>query len=118
MLVSCLHKNKVPSEIIQPKEMQNILWDVMRAQALSVEIAHRDSLVNEVAETKELNKKIFEIHKISSSDFDRSYAWYTKHPDVMRIIFDSMNIQIQRLNALKLKERGKPLNEGSKNKIP
>ena len=71
LFVSCLEKNKVPSEIIQPKEMQNILWDVMRAQTLSSEIARKDSTVNEIAETKVLTQKVFEIHNIKSSDFNK-----------------------------------------------
>ena len=117
MLVSCLEKNKVPSEIIQPKKMQNVLWDVIRAQTLSVEIARKASMVNEVTETKALTQKVFEIHNITSKDFDRSYAWYTKHPDMMRNIFDSLNIQNQRENELKLKERKKPFKEDSIKKI-
>lgn len=113
MLISCLGKNKVPSGIIKPKEMQNILWDVIRAQALSVEIAHKDSTINEVTETKALSQKIFEIHNIKSADFDRSYTWYTNHPNMMLTIFDSLNNQIQRQNELKMKERSKPFKKDS-----
>jgi hypothetical protein len=103
ILSSCSGKNKVPAEIIQQKEMQSILWDVIRAQTLSGEIARRDSSINEIAETKLLTQKVFEIHNITPSAFDLSYAWYTSHPEVMRIIFDSMNIQNQRQNDLKMK---------------
>ncbi len=108
MLFSCLGKNKVPAGIIKPKEMQNILWDVIRAQALSVEIARKDSTLNEVTETKALSQKIFEIHNIKSADFDRSYTWYTNHPNMMLTIFDSLNNQIQRQNEIKIKEMSKP----------
>ena len=104
-MVSCSGKNKVPAEIIQPKEMQSILWDVIRAQALSAEIARKDSTINGVTETKALNKKIYGIHKITSATFDKSYAWYTNHPDMMRLIFDSLNVQKQRDNELFLKEK-------------
>ena len=103
ILFSCSGKNKVPSGIIQQKEMQNILWDVIRAQALSGEMARRDSSINEIAETQLLTGKVFEIHNITPSAFDLSYAWYTSHPEMMRIIFDSMHSQNQRQNDLKLK---------------
>ena len=103
ILFSCSGKNKVPAEIIQQKEMQDILWDVIRAQALSGEIARKDSSINEIAETKLLTQKVFEIHNITPSAFDLSYAWYTSHPEMMRIIFDSMNSQNQRQNDLKMK---------------
>lgn len=109
LLWSCSEKNKVPAEIIQPNEMQNILWDVMRAQALSTEIARKDSGINEIAETKVLTQKVFEIHNIDSIAFTRSYSWYTNHPDVIRVIFDSLNAQNQRETQLEIKERNHPL---------
>ena len=113
ILFSCSGKNKVPAEIIHPKEMQNILWDVMRAQALSGEMARKDSTINEIAETKRLTQKVFEIHNITSSAFDQSYSWYTSHPEMLRIIFDSMNIQNQRRNDLRMKGGYKPFKEDS-----
>ena len=103
ILFSCSGKNEVPPGIIQQKEMQNILWDVIRAQALSGEMARRDSSINEIAETQLMTRKVFEIHNVTPSAFDLSYAWYTSHPEMMRIIFDSMNSQNQRQNDLKLK---------------
>jgi hypothetical protein len=103
ILFSCSGKNKIPPEIIQQKEMQNILWDVIRAQALSAEMARKDSTINEVAETKILTQKVFEIHHTTSSAFDQSYSWYTGHPEMMRIIFDSMYIQNQRQNDFRMK---------------
>lgn len=108
ILFACSGKNKVPQDVIQQKEMQKILWDVIRAQALSGEMARRDSTINEEMETKKLTRKVFEIHKITSPAFDRSYAWYTSHPEMMRVIFDSMNIQNQRQTDARMKERHRP----------
>ncbi|HWH62909.1 MAG TPA: DUF4296 domain-containing protein [Ginsengibacter sp.] len=109
LFISCLGKNKVPSEIIKQDEMKKILWDVIRAQALSTAIARKDSTVNEVAETKVLTQKVFEIHKITSTAFNQSYTWYTNHPDMMRTIFDSLNAQNQRESQLDMKEENHPL---------
>lgn len=107
--VSCLAKNKVPSEIVQPDDMKKILWDVIKAQSLSTEIARKDSNVNEIAENKILTKRVFEIHKISEATFNQSYAWYTNHPDIMKIVFDSLNAQNQRESQLEMKEKHSPL---------
>jgi hypothetical protein len=117
LFISCLGKNKVPSEIIQPGKMQKILWDVIRAQALSTEIARKDSTVNEIAETKVLTQKVFEIYKITSTTFNQSYMWYTNHPDIMRIVFDSLNAQNQRESQLEMKEKHTPLKLDSLKKL-
>jgi hypothetical protein len=117
LFISCLGKNKVPSEIIQPGKMQKILWDVIRAQALSTEIARKDSTVNEIAETKALTQKVFEIYKITSAGFNQSYIWYTNHPDIMRVVFDSLNAQNQRESQLEMKEKYNPVKIDSFRKL-
>ncbi len=96
-LFSCSSKNKVPSAILQPKEMKSIMWDVMRAQALAVEISRRDSSVKDSAEIKRLTQRVFELHDITIADFNKSYNWYIKHPEPMSAIFDSLYIEQQRI---------------------
>jgi hypothetical protein len=108
IIISCNSGNKTPSNIIQPEEMQSILWDVMRAQTLANEIAVKDSSVNAAVETKYLSQKIFQIHKIDSSDFNKSYNWYVKHPDALKLIFDSLYAQKERENSLRLKKKNGP----------
>lgn len=100
MLFSCGKSNKPPSSLIQPKEIQSILWDVMRAETLASEISLKDSSVHVAIETKSLSQKVFKIHKTDSATFNKSYNWYVKHPDVLKIIFDSLYIQKERENNL------------------
>ena len=33
----------------------------------------------------------FQIHHITRQDFDKSYAYYRQHPDLMKIILDSLS---------------------------
>ena len=113
ILFSCSGKNKVPTGIIPQKEMQNILWDVIRAQAMAEEVAQKDSSINKPAETKALMQKVFEIHKIKSLDFDESYNWYTNHPEIMRLIFDSLNVQKRKNDNDIMKEKFKLLKKDS-----
>jgi hypothetical protein len=108
LIISCNSGSKVPSDIIQPKEMQSIFWDVMRAQTLANEIALKDSSVNAVEETNSLSQKIFQIHKTDSSNFNKSYNWYVKHPDALKLIFDSLYAQKGRENTLRMQEKHGP----------
>lgn len=85
--------------------MKNILWDVMRAQTLATEISRKDSTVNPAVETKTLSQKVFQIHKTDSANFNKSYNWYVKHPDVLKLIFDSLYIQKERENSLIIKKK-------------
>ena len=107
-LASCGTKNKVPTEVLQPDKMQNILWDVVRSQALSAEEARKDSTINEVAQTKVFVQKAFKIHNVTAEEYDKSYRWYTSHPDIMKVLLDSLSSQIEKENTLDLKEQHGP----------
>ncbi|MDQ6761336.1 MAG: DUF4296 domain-containing protein [Bacteroidota bacterium] len=76
--------------------MSKIMWDILQAQALATEIARRDSTINIVAETKVLTQKALDIQETTPGEFNKSYNWYSKHPDIMQIIFDSLYNQKQR----------------------
>lgn len=115
--VSCGNKNKVPSEIIQPEKMELILWDVVRSQALSAEEARKDSTINEIAQTKVLAQKVFKIHNITYAEYDKSYKWYTNHPDIMKILLDSLSNHIQEENKEDFKEKHEPLKLNNLKKI-
>ena len=104
LLFSCYRGDKAPSDIIKPKEMGDIMWDIMRAQSFASEIALKDSTVDAAVQTKLLSQKVFEIYKIDSAQFNKSYNWYVRHPDVLNRIFDSLYAQKQRGSNLELKE--------------
>ena len=114
---SCADRNRIPSGMIQPAQMQKILWDVLQAQALSGELCKKDSSVNEVAEIKLLTERVFELYRIRSIDFQRSYAWYTGHPDIMLEVIDSLNNQEQRENLIKLNKRILPIKNKAQKKL-
>jgi hypothetical protein len=105
VFVSCGSDTKVPSDILQPAEMSNILWDIMRSQTLGYEIARKDSSVREAIEVKALSQKVFKIYKIDSTYFNKSYNWYIQHPTILKVIFDSMYVQKERENNLKLEKK-------------
>ena|SRR5665213_963691 len=114
-LISCYSIDKRPSNIIKPKEMQSILWDVMRAQTLASEKALKDSTLNVAFETKMLSKKVFKIHKTDSANFTNSYNWYVKHPDRFKLIFDSLSSQKQKEKDTSLKRKGQVLSHPLEN---
>lgn len=113
LLISCSDKNKIPSEIIGINQMTKIMWDVLRAQALATEISRRDSATNVVVETKALTQKALDIHKTSMTEYNKSYNWYSKHPDIMQIIFDSLYNQKQRPDDFNHGQHYEPLKKDS-----
>jgi len=95
-------KESTPSGIIKPKKMQEVLWDVLRADALSQQLVKSDSAKSLADESVKLTKKVFLIHNISEEQFEKSYTYYTNHPDIMRTMLDSINAQQTRKSNLEI----------------
>lgn len=110
---SCSNNDEVPTGIIQSEEMSAILWDIIRAQTLATEVARKDSLKNTADLSRELNLKIFDIHKVRQADFDESYDWYTRNPGVLKNLVDSLYTKKQRENDQIVRETFKPLEKDS-----
>lgn len=96
LFYSC--KESIPSGIIKSKKMQEILWDVLRADALSQQLVISDSARSLADESVKLTRKVFLMHNITEEQFEKSYSYYTRHPDIMRIMLDSLNAQKTRMN--------------------
>ena len=107
---ACYPSQNPPKEMIQPAEMQNLLWDVFSAQALASEQAMHDSFINQAAQSTVLSQQVFKLHHTDSAHFSKSYNWYVKHPTLLKKIFDSLYAQKQResIPKLKINHKGPP----------
>ena len=104
-IISCTKSINVPSEIIKPREMQNIFWDMIRGDILAQEIIKKDSTKNLKTESFAITEKIFSIHKINRAKFEKSIAFYEKHPGLVKIIFDSLKAVQTRKNPSEIESR-------------
>ena len=88
-------KESIPSGIIKPAKMQQILWDIIRADILSQQIVNGDSTRSKslADEKTKLTKNVFLIHNITEDEYKKSYSYYTQHPDKLKIMLDSLNAQ-------------------------
>ena len=106
IVVSCFScKESIPSEIIKPEKMQDILWDILKADALSQQITTRDSAKSLAAENIKLTNQVFLIHNITKEQFEKSYSYYVQHPDIMRTILDSITAKQTRMSYVESPEQ-------------
>lgn len=112
---ACGKKNKleaqsVPSDIVQPKKMKEILVAIHLAEAQMTESAYQvqDSASYFFEKTK---KQIFKTHKIDSTKFQKSFAYYNANPDLTALLYNQI------VDSLKKKEEKlKKTEEKTKNK--
>jgi hypothetical protein len=93
LMISCINKDKIPSGVIVRDSMPGILWDVIVADQFSKQFILKDSAkINTRLETMKLYQQVFQVHHITRDEFQKSYQFYIAHPDLMKIIFDSLSV--------------------------
>ena len=105
LIYSCNQDNKIPKNIIERKQMQELLWDLARADAFLTGFAGKnDTAFNRTKETITLYRQVFQIHKTSKEKFKKSLEWYQQHPTIMKTILDTL----QKRQRTIMQERSKP----------
>ncbi len=103
-LMSC-SKSKVPNGILEPEKMQAVYWDYMRADIYANELIRNDSNRNANKENIQLQKEVFELHKVTKEEFYKSYDYYLNHSSLMKQMLDTMTVRQQKkIDMLKEKK--------------
>jgi hypothetical protein len=87
-LFSC--KSSIPKDVLPPKKMQAVLWDVMQADELAEYYSAQDSTFRNLSKRVDYYQKVFSIHKIKKEDFTKSLSYYENHPQKLKPILDSI----------------------------
>jgi uncharacterized protein YcfL len=97
LLAACKNKNAIPAGVLSPEKMQTLLWDMARAdQYLTDFILNKDTTLKESKERIKLYQQVLAIHKTNEKQFKESFAFYQHHPDYLKQVLDSINIQANR----------------------
>jgi len=92
LLFSCSDKNKLPKGVLPKQKMQEVMWDMIRTgEFLNGFVLYKDTAIDKVAESQKWYNKVYQLHKITKTDFDKSYAYYQGHPVLMKEILDSLS---------------------------
>lgn len=99
--------DKVAKDILSIKQMQEIQWDLMRADEL-VEYYHsEDSLYPTRQRREDYYNKIFSLHHTNKDVFTRSLNYYTARPQQLKLIIDSVQAGGERMAAADTTKSGK-----------
>jgi len=95
-IFSCKNKDDASLGILKFDKMQAVLWDVIQAEALTVQFIKKDSLLNAPLENLKLQQQIFSDHQTNKEEFYKSYQYYSGHIQLMRSLLDSMTTMAER----------------------
>ena len=89
---SCKQKDTIPSSIIPPEEMEKILFEANMAEEFVNNYVMRDRSKNKETEVRREYEKIF----FTEQQFKKSYDFYRSHPDIYKMLMDSLDAKAQR----------------------
>lgn len=111
LLFACSSPTNVPEGIKNVDEMKPLVYDLMRADEYINNFVLRDTAKTRSKEQKRMYEQVFASYQISPADFYKSWSYYQQHPDINKILFDSLDAYANRLrnDQLAPKEVPKPI---------
>ena len=94
--ISCSTGFDIPTNIIKPSSMADILVDVSIAEGFSESFLYKDSLSKKDSVLKKEVSRVLQIHNISPNEFSKSYKFYSSRPIIFKMVMDSANARIIR----------------------
>ena len=76
---------KVPSDVIQPKAMENLLYDYHLATTLGNNLTG-----SETQKRKSYYDYVFQKHRVTEAEFDSSMVWYSRHTEELSLIYENL----------------------------
>ena len=95
-VTSCTDKSVTLTGILGKEKMQAVMWDIIRAEAFTDQFIKKDSSKNVFQENMKLQNAIFSFHKVTRSEYYKSYDYYISHTDLIRVVLDSMSAKAER----------------------
>jgi len=94
LFCACSGKDNLPAGVLGKDKMEMVMWDMIQADQYYREYLLSDSLKKDVKKARyDLYEKVFAMHKVTRPTFDKSFEYYSTHPQLMREIFDSLSIK-------------------------
>ncbi len=91
-LMSCKSKKDQSPGVLSKAKMQAVMWDMVRSsEFLNGFVLFKDPSIDKTARSQKWHDKIFQMHSITKQEFEKSYAYYEQHPELMRDILDSLS---------------------------
>lgn len=101
---------KVKKGVITVNQMRYIMWDLFMADEYYMRMTINDTLNKKKYENLRLYDQVFRSYGISKQKFYDSYKYYASHPDLYKVLIDSVDgvakkqrVKVYELKAGKLK---------------
>lgn len=82
---------KIPSDIIQPVEMEDLLYDYHLASSMANSLSYSENYKKEA-----YYQYVFEKHHVTEAEFDSSMVWYSRNSDMLAGMYEKLQKRLDR----------------------
>lgn len=112
MLIFLACSGPVPKEILTPDKMQKTVYEIMQVDEYINTFVAKDSSVNLKSKRSIFYEQVFKFNNTTRNEFYISLKYYEQHPEIQKILFDSINAEANRKKVEMPKVApAKPLNK-------
>jgi hypothetical protein len=95
-LHGCTQTNEIPDDVIPKSKMKTVLWQLMQSDEFVTYVILKDTGKNIEKERIKLYHQVLELNKVSKDEFKKSYQYYLSHPEISKVMFDSLSARASR----------------------
>lgn len=91
--------DEVPADVLPPKQMEAIIWDLLRADELADHYYAKDSSLTRMQFFGEQYDRVFAIHGLTRQQLQQSLRYYESRPEKLKPIFDTVQARAERITS-------------------
>jgi hypothetical protein len=96
ILFSCGNKDGLPKGVLPINKLKVVMLDVFQAEAFTEQYIKKDTTKNLALENAKLQQQIFKRHNVTKESYYKSYNYYNKSAETMKILMDTITIYGER----------------------
>ena len=98
----------LPDGVLPPDKMMPIVYDLIKADEYVNGYLLSDSAAQPNETYTRMHQQVFSIHKIDKTTFYTSFKYYQQHPDINKVLFDSIHAYANRQQNLLYQKKSAP----------
>jgi hypothetical protein len=111
---ACNSVESIPAGVINQEKMGVILFELGMAEGYLENYRFKDTTVNKDSLVTIEMDKVLAVHKVSQQEFLFSYKYYKAHPDIFKVMTDTVYFRSQRSQEKMYGKRLPPIKKEKK----
>lgn len=99
ILLACSQR-PVPKGVLASDKMEKVVYDILKVDEYLNNFALKDTTVSIKKKRSIFYEQVFKLHNTNRKEFYSSYKYYQQHPDIQKILFDSLLAKTSRAQVV------------------